>query len=53
MSSSTVPQKRKAETEYSSNPHTIKATKRRESLDPRNKEWEDAKQLDAKAITYH
>lgn len=50
--SSSVPQKRKAETEYSSNPNTVKSTKRREGLDPRNKEWEDAKQLDAKAITY-
>jgi len=38
ISGSITPQKRKAEADYSLNANTVKSTKRREGLDPRNKE---------------
>jgi hypothetical protein len=38
ISGSITPPKRKAEADYSSNANTVKSTKRREGLDPRNKE---------------
>lgn len=52
MSTSITPSKRKASADYSTNTNTVKSAKRREGLDVRNKEWEDAKQKDRKAITY-